>query len=118
MTEAGLKAACPEYSQYFGTSADGLDDCAIRQLAVGAPQPTATCCAAASDFVASGSCGQNEIVSEFPPLLLSHPYTVSEFPPLLLSHSHTVSEFPPLLLSHPYTVSEFPPLLPLGCWNR
>lgn len=70
MTEAGLKAACPEYSQYFGTSADGLDDCAIRQLAVGAPQPTATCCGAASDFVASGSCGQNEIVSEFPLLLL------------------------------------------------
>lgn len=29
-TTDALKAACPEYSSFYGTSSEGLDDCAIR----------------------------------------------------------------------------------------
>eukprot|EP00884_Botryococcus_braunii_P014050 jgi/Botrbrau1/22646/Bobra.176_1s0068.1 len=59
-----LKAACPEYSSFYGTSSEGLDDCAIRSLSQGQQNPTAACCAAAQAFVNAGApaCDSDHVV--------------------------------------------------------
>lgn len=63
-TTEALKSACPEYSSYYGTSSEGLDDCAIRSLSQGQQNPTASCCEAAQAFVNAGApaCDQDHVV--------------------------------------------------------
>ena len=59
-----VKEACPNFQQYFGTSSEGLDDCAIAALTAGAEgmTPSATCCTAVEAFIKASGCNEDGTV--------------------------------------------------------